>query len=485
MLGSPLALLGQSVSTQQVKLTASDPGLRDQFGDAVAFSGDVIVVGSPFEEVPGQPLDAGAAYVFFRNQGGPGKWGQKKKLKANDGAEGDQFGAAVSLDGQTMVVGAYNPPHSRPGAAYVFERNAGGPDNWGQVKKLVGSDTDADDEFGWVVAVKGDTIVIGSHKADGAADNIGAAYVFQRDKNGPGQWGEAAKLIPADGSVDDNFGESLGLSATHLVVGSYANDALGINSGAAYVYALNTITGNTWDFAKKLLPTDGLANDQFGISVAVDGERIVVGANLVDQTVDTLLVDNTGAAYVFERNALGPDQWGQVTKLMATTNLNDHFGIAVAIAGDLISVASHRLDQLATDAGMVFQFERNTGGADQWGMVNRYGASDPFNGGRLGECVAMNGQELVAGAAMDGALLTRAGAAYVFGPLVEPPVLSITYTPGHVTIHWEPFTPGFVLQFAPEVPYNDWQDIDTGAENTVIYPAASPTGFYRMIKRSP
>ena len=106
---------------------------------------------------------AGAAYVFERDQGGAGNWGQVKKLTASDAEAGDDFGASVAVSGDTAVVGAAYEIRrgSAAGAAYVFERDQGGAGNWGQVKKLTASDAEADDRFGASVAVSGDTAVVG------------------------------------------------------------------------------------------------------------------------------------------------------------------------------------------------------------------------------------------------------------------------------------------------------------------------------------
>jgi hypothetical protein len=134
--------------TEVKKLTASDAEAGDNFGHAVAVSGDTAIVGAHQEDTGGS--NAGAAYVFYRDWGGVDYWGQWHKLIASDAEAGDQFGRSVAISGDTAIVGAYGEDAggSAAGAAYVFDRDQGGADSWGEVKKLVASDPEANDQFG-------------------------------------------------------------------------------------------------------------------------------------------------------------------------------------------------------------------------------------------------------------------------------------------------------------------------------------------------
>src|SRR5258708_39475724 len=97
--------------------------------------------------------NTGAGYIFERNQGGDENWGQVQKLTASDAAANDYFGYSVSINGDTVVIGAY-----QKGAAYIFERNQGGAEHWGQVKKLTASGGTGADQFGASVASNTDTV---------------------------------------------------------------------------------------------------------------------------------------------------------------------------------------------------------------------------------------------------------------------------------------------------------------------------------------
>ena len=157
------------------KLTFSDAEAGDNFGRSVAVSGDTAVVGAQFAAV------GGAVYIVQRDQGGADNWGEVKKLTASDAEEGALFGWSVAVSGDTVVVGAAGEDSAAPdaGAAYVFERDQGGADNWGETKKLTAFDPQADALFGRSVAVSGDTAVVGAPREHAGAFWSGAAYVFQ------------------------------------------------------------------------------------------------------------------------------------------------------------------------------------------------------------------------------------------------------------------------------------------------------------------
>jgi len=380
---------------QQRKTTAADGASQDRFGTSVAISGDTMVIGAY-----GHDSSKGAAYVFARNWGGASQWGQVKKLTAADGAGGDHFGISVALSGDTVVVGAFGDDSSK-GAAYVFARNQGGADQWGQVQKLTAPDGAAGELFGASVAISGDTVVVGAY----GDDSKGAAYVFARNQDGADQWGQVKKLTASDGTAFDGFGGSVAISGDTVVVGAdWA--AVGGNSdqGTAYVFARNQggVVPDNWGQVKKLTAADGAAYDSFGISVAVSGDTVVVGAYGDDSS--------KGTAYVFARNQGGvvPDNWGQVKKLTAADGAAyDWFGESVAISGDTVVVGAYGDDS----RGAAYVFARNRDGADQWGQVKKLTAADGAAGDRFGASVVLSGDTVVVGAVFGNAYR---GAAYVY-----------------------------------------------------------------------
>ena len=268
---------GPSAWGQVAKLTASDGAAYDFFGESVSFSGDTAVVGARMADVNGT-YDQGAAYVFYRDESGPNAWGQVVKLTAADGAASDFFGASVSVIGDTVVVGAYFADGN--GAAYVFYRDEGGPDTWGEVAKLTASDGATEDFFGRSVSVSGDTIVVGARQADISGNSYqGAAYVFYRNQDGPDAWGPVAKLTASDGAAYDSLGESVSVSGDTAVVGAYGADVGSeVDQGAAYVFYRDEGGPDAWGQVAKLTADDGSGYDYFGESVSVSGDTAVVGA---------------------------------------------------------------------------------------------------------------------------------------------------------------------------------------------------------------
>ncbi|MDI9521357.1 MAG: FG-GAP repeat protein [Bacillota bacterium] len=265
-----------SVWTQQAYLKASNTDAGDWFGRAVAVSNDTVVVGASGESsaakgVNGEQSDnsaggAGAAYVYVRDGS---VWTQQAYLKASNTDAGDWFGRAVAVSNDTVVVGApfeasaakgvgggqNDNSASASGAAYVYVRDGSA---WTQQAYLKASNTDADDYFGYSVAVSNDTVVVGApfeasaakgvdgNQYDNSAGGAGAAYVFARSSSA---WTQQAYLKASNTGAEDLFGYSVAISNDTIVVGAEGESsaAKGVNgdqsdnsagdAGAAYVFA--------------------------------------------------------------------------------------------------------------------------------------------------------------------------------------------------------------------------------------------------------
>ncbi|HSJ57899.1 MAG TPA: FG-GAP repeat protein [Anaerolineae bacterium] len=407
----------QSMEAQLARLIAADGAAGDRFGNSVSIDGDTAVVGALAKRV-GENAYQGAAYVFARNQAGPDAWGQVAMLTATDGAAGDSFGTSVSISGDTVVVGAEFADvglNEDQGAAYVFLRNQGGPDAWGQVAKLTATDGLGSDQFGGSVSVYGDSIVVGAANADpGGNAYQGAAYLFLRDLGGPNAWGQAAKLTAADGAAYDLFGRSVAVSLDTVVVGATGVD-VGSNAeqGAAYVFARNQGGAGAWGQVARLIAEDGTQLDNLGSSVAVAGDIAVAGAPTAEVGANAA----QGAAYVFYRNQGGGDAWGQVAKLTADDGAEgDSFGWPVSVSNDKAIVGSQHADVGGNaDQGAAYVFDRNRGGPDMWGQAVKLTAADGAAGDWFGHSVSISGDTAIAGAwqaSVDGN--ANQGAAYVY-----------------------------------------------------------------------
>ena len=385
----------------------------------MAVSLDTAVVGAVRED--GLGLKHGAAYVFQRAAGGVDNWGQVKKLAASDGQDGGGFGGSVAISGDTMIVGADNHD-SGAGAAYVYQRDQGGADNWGEVKKLSASDTHSFDAFGISVAVSAGTALVGAHHKDGG----GAAYIFQRDRDGANNWGEVKKLTASDAERRDRFGISVAVSGDTAVVGANFEDAGGDAAGAAYIFQRDQGGAENWGEVKKLTASDAQPGDFFGAGVAVVGDTAVVGAWGEDSRGD-----QTGAAYVFRRDSGGADNWGDVQKLTASDPQRDYrFGWSVAVSGETAVVGRFHINIFAvSDPGAAYVFRREQGGADNWGEVQKLTPSGSEAGDQFGNSVAVSSDTAVVGARLEDAGSTNAGAAYVFRAPLPTPTPAATGTP--------------------------------------------------------
>lgn len=390
----PNALIGQ-----QTKLTANDGAAEDFFGNAVAVSGNTAVIGAPGDDVVAQVQ--GSAYVFVRSGGG---WTQQARLNALDGAAFDNFGTAVAINGESVVIGAPSN-NGNKGAVYVFVRNGAA---WSQQAKLSAADGMALDYFGYTVAVSGETLAAGAYGDDA---NRGSAYVFVR--NGV-VWNQQAKLTVADGLAQDYFGISIALSGDTLAAGAFGDDiGASAERGSAYVFTRN---GLTWSQQQKLTAGDGAAGDFFGNSVALSGDTLVAGAAQDDF--------NKGSAYVFTRSGA---VWNQQAKLTANDGVaGDRFATAVAISGATVAVGASSTNIGGTQQqGAAYVFARN-GAA--WLQQAKLTAAEGVQQDQFGIAIAVDGDAVVAGTyGADVGVNLFQGAAYAFtvsGALAQQQIIT-------------------------------------------------------------
>jgi hypothetical protein len=267
-----------STWSQQAELLGSDSDIGDEFGYSVAMSGTTLLVGAP-DKVVGARV--GVGYVFVQNEN---TWSQQAELIPPD--NGGAMGSSVALSGNTALLGA--PQRTidsglyRPGGVYVFVQNNG---MWSYVTGILSSDWTNGDQFGYSVALSGNTTVIGAPR-----QGNGTAYVFVGSGS---QWSQQAELTASDEAAEDGFGSQVGISGSTLVVGAPGH-TVGSNpgQGAAYVFVQS---GSTWSQQAELTASDGAPDDELGQSVSVSGSTVLAGAPL--HTVDSNQYQ--GAAYVF------------------------------------------------------------------------------------------------------------------------------------------------------------------------------------------
>ncbi|EOQ96299.1 FG-GAP repeat protein [Leptospira wolbachii serovar Codice str. CDC] len=386
--------------TQEAYLKASNAEVDDRFGISVAIDGDTIAVGANEEDsnqttiTNGLPAsndnnasNSGAVYVFQRTGS---TWVEQAYIKPPNTGVDDQFGVSISISGDTIAVGSFledsiqttitNGPTAtgddsatQSGAAYVFQRSGS---TWSQQAYLKASNAQSDDRFGVTVSISGDTIVVGANledsnqttitngataSSDNSATQSGAAYVFQRTGS---TWVEQAYLKPPNAEANDQFGQRVAISKDTIVVGSFSessnqttisngqtastNNSAAL-SGAAYVFQR---IGSTWTHQAYLKAPNTEADDRFGISLAIEGDTILVGAIFEDSNQTTVTngqtasednsITNAGAVYVFQRS--GSNWFHRAYIKPPNPDLDDRFGNAVAISGDTMIVSANQED---------------------------------------------------------------------------------------------------------------------------------------------
>jgi hypothetical protein len=237
------------------------------FFTSLAVCGDLAVVGKKDDGALGN--NAGAAFIFYRNRGGPDCWGFLKKIAGDDTAIGDRFGAGVDVYGDQIAVGA-----SSEKAFYIFARNTGGADQWGQVRKVADPQVGGPAGFGAAVALHCDTLVVGNAAGFGIGIGTGAAYLFERNAGGADNWGQVTKLFDAAGFINDLYGNDVAIYEDSVVIGA-PDDDFGGAGGSVFVYARNRGGPETWGQVAKLASSDDVNGDNFGEHVAIYGDTIM------------------------------------------------------------------------------------------------------------------------------------------------------------------------------------------------------------------
>ena len=346
------------------KLLASDSGAGQHFGFGVSVFGDAAVVGAFADDEIAR--DAGAAYVYEK---GPGGWVEVQKLTASDATENTLFGSAVSLWGDTALIGAHGDGEVAPaaGAVYVFERT---PSGWVETAKLVAPDGATGDGYGFKVAIAGDRALVGAFLDEDPVigPQTGSAYLYERTPSG---WRLVVKLLASDADEGDRFGHAVSIWRDRIVVGAYKNDDHGDETGSAYVFEE---TESGWVEVQKLLASDAAGNTRFGRSASIWGDRLLIGTYW-----DNELAQRAGAAYVFERVG---STWVETTKLQANDGAqDDQFGTACFLSRDRALILAPNASGGGVD-GAAYLFQHGPAGWSQIAKVHSHGgtACIPFQG---------------------------------------------------------------------------------------------------------
>jgi hypothetical protein len=337
-----------------------------------------------------------------------GDYVQMAKLKADHPETNDYFGFSVAIDGETAVVGAWQDKHKGrdAGAAYVFVRQG---DSWVLQSKLTATDASDFAHFGYTVGISGERIVVGAREESRIASSAGAAYVFHRDGSA---WAQEAKLTAAAPAADQQFGWSVAIDGDRVLVGALGDKYHGVESGAAYLFHR---ASNGWVRDQRLVPPDPKVEQRFGYSVSLQANSAVVGAYR-----DNSGGYESGAAYVYENRG---KTWTEGQKLIASdARASEYFGWSVAVDGARVVVGAWYDGDGSTDPlGSVYVFHKN--GA-QWNQEKKLIANQRTPMHLFGWAVAVNGPTVAVGARLDDEAADKAGAVYLYKS--ETPVAALS-----------------------------------------------------------
>ena len=375
-------LLAAPASGQETKLLAGDGAASDSFGGSVAIDSGIALVGAPTDDDNGS--NSGAAYLFDATTGV-----QIAKLLPDDGAANDLFGWAVAIGDGIAAVGAYQDDDNGTdsGSVYLFDASTGV-----QIAKLLATDGAAFDHFGSALAIDNGIVAVGSRYHDQSGTNAGSAYLFNATTGV-----QTSKLVATDARAFHHFGSAVDIGDGVVVVGTPFDDDNGPNAGAAYVF-----DAGTGAQLAKLLPGDGTVDDQFGLSVAIDGGIVAVGAY-----GDADLGPITGSAYLFDAPT-----GVQTAKLIASDqDTDDAFGWSVNISAGVVIVGARFENALGTDSGSAYLFDAASG-TQLAKLIPSDGAAADF----FGQSVAIDGGIVVVGASADDDNGPNSGSAYAIAP---------------------------------------------------------------------
>lgn len=417
------SILWPQVQFVEAQFTANG----ERFGNATAISNPRMVIGAPTAgNIKGEPgttdTRPGQAFVYVRNPGAP-IWTPEQRLLASDRTDFAQFGSSLAIDGDRIVVGATlhvapnRPPYNAgtSGAAYIFDRDPASG-TWTQTAELLPELLPCEGltggiYFGQAVAVEGDRVIVSAYKTncvfhdltadggggascdaggapvacDASVNDNGSVYVFEKQSDG--KWPQVQRLQANDAHAFDKFGVSLSLVGNQLAIGAFdatkalAGGGSATDAGAAYIFERTSVaatdagkdagTRGLWTQTAKLSPDDGATNDIFGVSVALQTNRVLIGARDKDSqpTADGGVVTDSGGAYVYERQTNGA--WTQTALLQPPDpTLNLRFGVNVALSGDTALIGAFNYNDRIPEADGGASVVSQVGGAYVYGFAN-------------------------------------------------------------------------------------------------------------------
>ena len=387
---------------EDLKVTTDETGLEDTFGSAIAGDAGIALVGASHSTALGAKDDApGQAFLFTRDTSG--EWAFAEELVPSAGSSGDRYGDAVAIDGNVAVVGA---PHDGDeaddaGAVYVFRYDED-EDEWIEEAKLTASNAAEDDEFGFSVAVELDRLLVGARDGDGEDDDTGTVYYFEYDAD-EGVWTELQILSDPDGADRDDFGV-VAMENDVAVIGAPGNDTIAVNAGRVFIYRYDDDSGE-WEAEDDVVGTSAAASSRFGSSVATNGVRFAAGSAAGNQTDKRF---PGVAVFVYDDE---DEDWDQEETLYASDEVGSaEYGASLAMFDDYVIVGAPENDAAAADAGAVYVYQPDDDG--DWIEIMKLIPDEVAAADHVGHAVTFAGISVLAGAPNDDDTAADAGAFY-------------------------------------------------------------------------
>ncbi|MEM9541798.1 MAG: FG-GAP repeat protein [Cyanobacteria bacterium P01_E01_bin.42] len=370
-------VLSPPSSANTLKLTAPDAERGDFFGESVAIDGNYALVGTPADDL----FDKGSAYLFDTTTGN-----LLHQLIAPDGAEGDYFGESVAIDGNYALVGAWrdddNSRGEDSGSAYLFDITTGD-----FLYKLTAPDGRRSGAFGQSLAIDGNYILIGANRDMDSGSVTGSSYLFDTTTGN-----FIRKLVPPNRKSGSQFGRSLAMDGDYALIGAFGDYDSSNDREMGFTYLFDVTTGN---LLHRLAAPDGVMNDNFGVSVAIDGDYTLIGAwgddDNGEDSGSAYLFDTTTGNFLHKLTAPDGERW-------------DNFGGSVAIDGNYALIGTHRT------SGSAYLFDTTTGN-----FLQTLTAPDGANLEDFGRSLTIDGDSALIGARYDDDNGWASGAAYLFG----------------------------------------------------------------------
>jgi hypothetical protein len=401
-------LTGATPTLPVATLSNPSPAASDYFGKAVAISGTHVVVGANKDDTGGS--NSGSAYVYDMAGDTPAL--PTTTLNNPTPAANDEYGISVSISGMRIVVGAYGDDtgFTDSGCAYVYNLGSATP----TVPLTINNPTPAaNDQFGLSVSISGLRWIIGARGNNSGEWVYGSAYVY--DLDGTKSPYLTTILNNPTPAVGDQFGFSVAIAGTQVIVGAHQDDTGALDAGSAYLYSLTSASPTTPLFT--LNSPAPSANDSFGNSVAISGTRMVIGASEEDTGAE-----NSGTAYVYDLSGSFP-LIPVATLKNPTPYRNDHFGISVAISGTRIIVGANGDNTGGIQVGSAYVYDLTH--ATPTIPIAVLNNPSPANYDNFGKSVSISGTRVVIGVHADDTGAADSGSAYVYDVFSSTPLIPV------------------------------------------------------------